>query len=243
MRDRLRQLLSQNAGKGAGISARQVNGATEILVYDVIDPWFGISAKAFADAVSAAGDGPLTVRVNSPGGDVFEGRAMANAIRNHKGASLIVVDGLAASAATHLVMAGDRAEMARGSFLMVHEAWCFCIDNKRGLRKTANLLEKVDGEIAADYVGKAGVSAEQAEAWMEAETWFTAEEAVTAKLADAMAEADADVKGFNLAAFERPPQALLDSIAALAANDAGPTQAQLRAAAERRLRLYDPRVA
>lgn len=240
MRDRLRQLLAQNAGKGAGIQARVVNGATEVLVYDIIDPWFGVSASAFAEAVAKAGSGALTVRVNSPGGDVFEGRTMANIIRNHKGPTMVVVDGLAASAATHLVMAGDRAEMARGAFLMVHEAWVFAIDNKRGLRKTADLLEKVDGEIAADYVAKAGVTAAQAAAWMEAETWFTAEEAVEAKLADALAEAEADVKAFNLSAYDRPPQALLDRIAALAEAPAAATSAeQIRAAHERRLHLYD----
>lgn len=239
MRDRIRQLLAQNQGKGSAITARAADGGTEILVYDVIDPWFGISAKAFADAVTAAGDGPLTIRVNSPGGDVFEGRAMATALRGHKGATRVVVDGCAASAATFLVVAAQRAEMARGSFLMVHEAWCFALDNKRGLRKTADLLEKVDGQIAADYAAKAGVTQAAAEAWMEAETWFTADEAIAAKLADGMADEEAAMKAWNLSAYDHAPQALLDRIAALAVNDAAPDAARLRAAAERRLRLFD----
>jgi ATP-dependent Clp protease protease subunit len=109
------------------------------------------------------------------------------------------------------------------------------MDNAEGLRSLAGLLDKIDGQIAGDYVAKSGATLAQAEAWMEAETWFTAEEAVEAKLADAVGETSAELKSFNLAAFDRAPQALLERTAP----PAPPDPVALRAAADRRMRLYD----
>jgi ATP-dependent Clp protease protease subunit len=239
LRSRLRQLVGENAGKGTPIQARATNsGGTEILIYDVIDPWFGVSAKSFATALKDAGDGPLTVRVNSPGGDVFDGRAIASMIRAHKGPTKVIVDGLAASAASTIAVAAQETIMAKGAFLMVHNSWAFAMDNAEGLRVLADLLEKIDGQIGADYAAKAGVTAAKAAEWMNAETWFTADEAVAAGLAASVLADQAEIKAFNLDAFDHAPGALLDRIKALA--DAGgldAAAAHLRANAERRLRL------
>lgn len=237
---RYRQLIGQNAPRQDAslpvIQAKTTDAGVEVLIYDVIDPWWGVSAKGFADAIAGAGDRPLTVRLNSPGGDVFDGRAIASMIRAHKGPTKAIIDGLAASAASTIAVAANETVMATGAFLMVHNSWAFAMDNATGLRQMADLLEKIDGQIGADYAAKAGVTPEQAKAWMDAETWFTAEEAVTAGLAASVLEDAASIKDFNLSAFERAPQALINRIAAQ--NDNAQAVTALRNAAERRMRLY-----
>lgn len=241
MRNRLRQLLAQNATTGRALNAVRNDAGVEIMVYDVIDPWFGVSAAAFQKELAAAGDAPVTVRLNSPGGDVFEGRAIASLIAQRAAPVRCVVDGLAASAASTIAVAGKELVMAAGSFLMVHQSWSMAMDNAPGLRALADLLDKVDLQIAGDYARKAGCSLDQAMAWMRAETWFTADEAVAANLANQVLAADATLQPFNLAAFDRAPSALLDRIAALQrpAQPAEPDLEAMRAAAERRLRLFD----
>jgi ATP-dependent Clp protease protease subunit len=237
--NRLRQLIGQNAATGAGIQCRkaEAGGGTEVLIYDVIDPWFGVSAAAFAKSIASIGNGDLTVRINSPGGDVFEGRAIASLLRAHGGKVTAIVDGLAASAASTIAVAAGTLVMSKGSFLMVHNAWAITMDNAAGLRSMADLLDKVDGQLADDYATKAGVTAAVARAWMAAETWFTADEAVTAGLANGQLDTEGKLLAFNLAAFDHVPDTVTTTLAALQAPQ--PNEATLRAAAERRMRLLD----
>ncbi len=228
---RLSKLLAENAGKGTPLRAQVVGNATEILLYDVIDPLCGASAKSLGAALAAA-EGPVTLRINSPGGDVFEGRAMASLLRSHPAPVTAVVDGLAASAATTVALAATRVSMVKGSFLMIHRSWSLALGNAEDLLATASLLEKIDAEIARDYATKSGQSLDQALAWMKAETWFTADEAVAAHLADALFDGKTVKGAFNLTAYDNVPRALLDD----PANDE-PTPDQVWAANDRRLRL------
>ena len=94
----------------------------EIMLYDEIGPW-GVSAKAFTSILVSAGAGPVNVRINSPGGDVFDGLAIHNALKAHRGGVTTQVDGLAASAASYIAMAGDKVGMAESSMMMIHDAW------------------------------------------------------------------------------------------------------------------------
>lgn len=239
-KNRLQQLLAQNVATGGGVRATRndASQALDLFIYDVIDPWYGVSAKAVASALAGAGVSPLAIHINSPGGDVFEARAIASLIRAHPGPTSAVIDGLAASAASTIAMAAGSLAMAKGSFLMIHQSWAFAMDNAPGLRTLADLLEKVDGQIAADYATKAGVPVQDALAWMAAETWFTAEEAVTAKLADTVLDAEGEMQAFNLAAFDRTPQALINKIAALKSVNLADVQT-IRDATERRMRLFE----
>lgn len=212
---RLYGLLAEpQATRSAGIQLRrnEDDDEEEVLVYDVIDPFFGASSAAFAEALGGVRGTRVTVRINSPGGDVFEGRAMATQLRAFRGTTRVVVDGLAASAASTVALAAQRTEMAAGSFLMVHRSWAFAMGNATDLTSLASLLGKIDEEIAKDYAAKSGVSQEEAIEWMEDETWFTADEAVEAKLADAVIDVKAQRRAFNLAAFERVPAELLKPI-------------------------------
>jgi len=231
--NRLMNLLAKNAGTGKAIrSFDQGDAGLEIYVYDVIDPWFGVSAEAFGKAIRSEPNRPLTVRVNSPGGDAFEGRSIASLIRAHQGPTRVIVDGLAASAASTIAIAAQQTDIADGGFLMIHNAWTLALGGAEDLEDTAQLLRKIDGELAKDYANRAGVSEQQATDWMKAETWFTADEAVQAGLASSVVKSAAEFEAFNLAAFNKAPKALLDRLAL-------PTQLQIRESAARRLRLFE----
>jgi ATP-dependent protease ClpP protease subunit len=239
MKNRLFQLLASNVANGAGVRAETTAAGLEVMIYDVIDPWFGVSASSVAAVMQGAGDAPLTIRVNSPGGDAFEGRAIASLIRSYKGPTRCIVDGLAASAASTIAIAAQKTEMAVGSFLMIHNAWTVCMGDSEDLLETAAMLSKVDGELAADYRRKSGATLDECVAWMGAETWFTAEEAVSAGLADAVLSSAAQFSAFNLGGFERTPKALAERVAAAARPSVsnGPTAEELRASLERKLKL------
>lgn len=199
--NKLLALLRDNAGQrnqaGPAIRAEAVDDGLHLYVYDVIDAWWGVSAAALVEVLAGAGDRTVHVHVNSPGGDVFEGRAMASALTAHPGQVIAHIDGLCASAATYVALAASEVRMTEGGLLMVHNSWTMTYGDKAELVKTAALLDKIDGTIAADYTRRTGASAEQVRAWMDAETWFTAQEALDAKFIDAI---DANTKREGAAA-------------------------------------------
>lgn len=234
---RLQQLSQQNAGKGAGFRVEQKDNEATVYVYDVIGGWYGgVDAELFARTLAGITASTIHLRINSPGGDVFDARAMVTALRNHHATVIAYVDGLAASAASYLMLAGSSVQMAEGSFVMIHNAWGLVMGNKHDLRETADLLDKIDASIVADYSRKAGGDTQWA-ALMDAETWFDASEAKAIGLVDVVTgtddkPADANAKAWNLSAFDKAPAALL----------ATPTANEPvfdRARAERRLMLLE----
>lgn len=211
------QLLRDNAGRVRPPSNLVRNGADEatIYIYDVIDSFWGISAKSVIDALTSVADVPVVhLRINSPGGDVFEGRAIVEAIKRFSGKTIAHVDSLAASAATSIAIAADEVEIAQGAFFMIHNASGLVWGDKTDMRATADLLEKVEGTIVADYVQKTGQDATAITSWMDAETWFTADEAITHGFVDRLA-ATAEPKAgntsntWNLSAYTKAPAALI----------------------------------
>jgi ATP-dependent Clp protease protease subunit len=171
--------------KSLVVHAATAERPAEILLYDEIG-YFGVTAKAFVGAMASAGAGPIRVRINSPGGDVFDGVAIANAMKAHPGGVTTQVDGLAASAASFIALAGARMEMADTSMFMIHCAWSVSFGNKTDMRTTADLLEKIDGQIADMYAAKTGGDLADIAAAMCAETWYTAKEAEAAGYCDAI---------------------------------------------------------
>lgn len=160
----------------------------EILIYDEIgyDDWWGggVSSKQFAQDLSAIESDSITVRVNSPGGDVFEGIAILNALRNHKARITVYVDGLAASAASFIAMAGDEVVMCRNAEMMIHDAWGYCSGNAAEMRKMAADLDRVSDNIASIYAERTDTTAAEWRDVMKEEAWYSADEAVAAGLAD-----------------------------------------------------------
>ena len=164
----------------------------------------GVSASDFAGTLAGV-RGPLDVHINSGGGVVWDGLAIANAIRNHKGRVTTVVDGLAASIASVIAQAGTERVVQPGAMLMIHDAFAPFEGNAAEMAKMAQTLDQVSGNLAEQYAARAGGSAAAWREKMRAETWFTAEEAVAAGLADRVAGVGAELpQGFDLAAYHLP---------------------------------------
>lgn len=187
------------------------SATTEILIYDRIGAswWGGVSAKDFAKDLSAIDSDEIVVRVNSPGGNVYEGIAILNALRSHKARIVVYVDGLAASAASFIAMAGDEIIMRRNSELMIHDAWGFCEGNAEEMRRAAADLDRVSNNIASVYHDRAGGTVDDWRNVMRNEVWYSGSEAVDAGLADRVeasaSEDDSDAEdakaAFDLSVF------------------------------------------
>jgi ATP-dependent protease ClpP protease subunit len=206
------QLLRDNAGRAKHPANAVRNGdEAAIYIYDVIDAYWGVSAVGVIDQIAAAGDAKvLNVHINSPGGDVFEGRAIMAAIARFPGKTVAHIDSLAASAATSIALACSEVVMAEGAFFMIHNASGLAWGDKTVMRETADLLEKVEGAIVNDYTTKTGKDEAQVRAWMDAETWFTASEALDNGFVDRVTDAQKSAKNtWNLAAYAKAPKELL----------------------------------
>lgn len=157
------------------------NGKAEILIYeDIGEGWMGgLSAKRFADDLKALGKlTEINVRINSPGGSVFDGVAIYNTLRKNGARIIVDIDGLAASIASIIAMAGHEINMASNAFMMIHDPWGLFAGNADELREQADLLDKVRGTLVDTYVGQAGEEKRNdIDEMMRAETWMTASEA------------------------------------------------------------------
>ena len=173
--------------------AAEADDKATISVYDVIgEDWWtgeGVTAKRIAGALRGIGKNPVTVNVNSPGGDMFEGLAIYNLLREHPAEVTVRVMGLAASAASIIAMAGDRVEMGLGSFLMIHNSWGVVIGNQNDMRDAASTFAEFDAAMADIYAARTGGKTADISAMMSAETWLRAEAAIDAGFADATFEA------------------------------------------------------
>jgi ATP-dependent protease ClpP protease subunit len=163
-----------------------VNAATGTTRVDLMEEigYWGVTATEFVDELLAIDAETIELHVNSPGGDVFDGLAIMNALADHPATVNVVVDGIAASAASFIAMAGDSMKMNRGSQLMIHDAIGFCYGNAGDMDDTAALLSRISDTIAGIYADRAGGKAEDWRDLMRAETWYSATEAVDAGLAD-----------------------------------------------------------
>lgn len=188
------------------------DGQAELYLYDsIVDSeleaefWGGVTPKSFIQALKDIDADTIHIRVNSPGGSVFAARAMEQALREHKARIVAHVDGVAASAASFLVMAADEIVMAPGAMMMIHKAWTVAMGNADDLVNTADLLDKIDGTLAATYAARSGESVEKITEMMAAESWFTAQEAVDFGLADSVAENVKAQQKWNLSAYSKAP--------------------------------------
>lgn len=176
---------------------------TTISMFDVIgeDGWSGggVTVNRISAALRSIGSKDITVRINSPGGDMFEGIAIYNLLRAHPASVTVEVLGWAASAASIIAMAGDDIRMGLGSFMMVHNAWGMVIGNRHDMRDAAELFDQFDAAIADIYQARTGMTRTDVEKLMDAETFMTAAQAVEYGFADAVGDAvdDAIVDGGN----------------------------------------------
>ena len=214
------KLLASNKAKGSfKIEAKQDDAEATIYLYDMIvgtddeaEWWGGVSPQAFVKALNDITAPTIHLRVNSPGGSVFAARAIEQAIRMHKSKVVAHVDGLAASAASFLIMAADEIRMAPGSFLMIHKAWTWTAGNANDLRKEAELLEQIDASLVKTYATRSGQDPEAIAQWLADETWIEADRAVELGLANSVA-GESDKQSFvdlsvkwDTSAFKNAPK-------------------------------------
>jgi ATP-dependent protease ClpP protease subunit len=157
----------------------------QLHIYGAIGGYWGdVAASDIVPALRATVADTINVYINSPGGDVYDGIAIRNALRQHSARIVVTVDGLAASAASFIAVAGDEVIMGSNAELMIHDAWTIAIGNAEDFRLVAGDLDRISQNIATMYADKAGGTADEYRALMKAETWYSADDAVAAGLAD-----------------------------------------------------------
>ncbi|WP_312914478.1 head maturation protease, ClpP-related [Stenotrophomonas sp.] len=180
-------------------AASDTEAERSISIYDVIgyDYWTGegVTAKRIAASLRGMGKGPVTVNINSPGGDMFEGLAIYNLLREHEGEVTVKVLGLAASAASVIAMAGDTVQIARAGFLMIHNAWVVAVGNRHDLADVAATLKPFDDAMASIYAARTGAEQKAMSKLMDAETWIGGASAVEDGFADELLASDQVEKG------------------------------------------------
>lgn len=183
-------------------------GTAEIDLYSDVFPG---TAKYLRDQLKLFGDGPVTVCLNSPGGDVLEGVAIYNVL-NARGNVKMRVEGLAASIASIIMMAGKEIEVCSGAFVMVHNPWAMSMGESDDLRSTADVLDKMKKSMVSIYAKRTGLSDDEVVALMDDETWMTAEEAVEKGFADKVLDGPGASAKTSLGScaqyFAKVPQAL-----------------------------------
>lgn len=209
----MRLKLAQNdqfdpAKPGFGI--RAANKTADIWIYDVIgDGLFGgVGAKQFADDLKALGRlDTINVFINSPGGDVFQGLAIYNVLKRNAARVAVQIDGLAASIASVIAMAGEEIVIAGNGMMMIHDPWTCTCGNASEMREIAETLDKIGVQLRDTYVGRTQNSPDDIAEWMAAETWMTADEAVEKGFADSRSE---ELKiaacAFDLSRFRNAPK-------------------------------------
>jgi len=173
----------------------------KVYIYDEIG-YVGVSAQDFVRDLQAINASSIEVHLDTPGGDVFDGIAIYNAIRDHSAEVTVIVDALAASAGSFIAQAGDKVIMNRNSQMMIHDAHGLAIGNSADLTELSALLDKASDNLASIYADRSGKPAAYWREAMKKETWYSAEEAVDVGLADEVVGATAKVQNdFDLSVF------------------------------------------
>lgn len=178
------------------------SGEPEIEFYGPISEysWFGdeITPKLFKDDLEKhGGGGPVTIRIHSPGGDVFAASAIRAMIVDYPGRVTTRIDGLCASAATYVAMAGDHVVMQDSAFFMIHDPWTITIGGVEELKTTIDFLKTIKNGIVETYQNKTHLEAEELERMMSNETWMTARQAQEKGFVDEVVSVS-DAKPFKL---------------------------------------------
>jgi len=189
----------------------QSTGA-EVVIYDEIGA-YGVSAKGFLAELAALPDAtPLALRLNSPGGSVFDAVAIYNAIKRHSGTVTVWIDGIAASAASYIAMAGDEVIMPENAFLMIHDPAGVVMGTAIDMRAMADALDKIKGSLLQGYAAKSGRPQEEIAPLMAAETWLDAKDALDLGFADRIAEPVRIAARFDVGRFRNAPLALAEVV-------------------------------
>ena len=190
---------------------RARTSGTEVLIYDEIGA-YGVTAKGFlAELGALPDDAPIDLRLNSPGGSVFDAVAIYNALSRHTGSITVWIDGIAASAASYIAMAGDEIVMPENAFLMIHDPSGLVMGTAQDMRSTAQALDKVKGSLIQGYAAKSSKTDDDIAALMAAETWLDAKDALDFGFIDRIAEPVKIAASFDVARFRNAPPELAEA--------------------------------
>lgn len=222
---------------------------TEVFLYDAIDSFFGISAGDFVRDLNEIDTPKILARINSPGGQIFDGIAIYNALRRHRAQVDVQVDGIAASIAAVIAMAGETITMLQGSQMMIHDAMGLAFGDADEMREQADFLDQQSDVIAGIFAKRTGVPITDVRDLMHDETWMTADEAVERGFADEADDGEPDedaqaVAHFDLSLFNNVPEGLCDGGPSVrscesALRDAGFTRSDAKAMAPSVFALRD----
>ena len=193
---------------------------TEIMIYDVIG-WPFISADDFVRALAGITAKTVTVRINSPGGDVFDGMAIFNALKNYSGKVVTRIEGIAASMASVIALAGKEVQAYANTMYMIHEPYAFTAGNQYSLRELADILEKMSGQMIDIYSSNASPGKREIAQMMKDEAWLTAKEAKEKGFIDTIIDGKAAKAQFDLSMFANAPEGYV------ANREGEPTQRQI----------------
>ncbi len=186
----------------------------EVLIYDEIGA-YGVSARGFLAELNALQDDtPIDLRLNSPGGSVFDAVAIYNALSRHSGTITVWIDGFAASAASYIAMAGDEIVMPENAFLMIHDPSGLVMGTAADMRDMAGTLDKIASSMTRGYAAKSGKTETEIAALMSAESWFDAKEALDLGLATRLSEPVRIAASFDIGRFRNAPPELVEGIEA-----------------------------
>lgn len=203
------------------------NKVTNMTIYGIIgESWWSDSTsdRDVADALQEAGDNDVVINMNSPGGSVFDGLAIYNLLKRHKGKVTIHVDGWACSAASVILMAADDRRIGIGAMVMAHEASTWTYGTKTDMQKDVDFLAKIDNAIVNIYMTKATISRDEIIEKVEAETWLDAQEAIEIGFADideSESVEDVDNNATNNEGTKRDVLAIIDEANAITQSDDG----------------------
>lgn len=222
-------VLEKWAADSAGIRAIE-SGDNVITMFGAIgeDFWSGggITAKTVTAQLRAIGDRPVEIQINSPGGDMFEGIAIYNVLREHPQPVTVKIMGMAASAASVIAMAGDTVEIGAASFVMIHNCWVVAVGNRHDMQETADYLAPFDQAMADVYAYRTGKTAAECAGWMDTETWMSGTVAIDRGFADELLNADQTKRDEKAKAADRERTAITALELKLVAG--GDTRAQAR---------------
>lgn len=182
----------------------------EVLIYDIIG-WPFNDAGDLVRALAEMKQKTITVRINSPGGDVFDAMAIFNALQSHKSKVVTRIESLAASAASVIALAGKEVQAYKNAMVMIHEPWIYTAGNQYDLREMADILEKISGNMIDIYSGSSSVGKKEAKQMMKDETWLTAKEAKEKGFIDTIIDGKAAKAQFDLSMFANAPEGITDS--------------------------------
>lgn len=214
----LAKLMADNIGNGSGLKAQD----NQLYLYDVIG-WPFIDAKSVREQLANIEGDTINLRINSPGGDVFEARAIMQALVDDGRPIVAQNDGLAASAASFIPMVAEERKTSEGAFWMIHRAWTVALGNSLDFLSTAEMLEKVDNTIVRDYEKRTGQTNDDLWQWMSAETWMDDAEALERGFSTETVELikPSNKARWNLSAYDKTPEAVAAAFAADEPNDDG----------------------